>query len=148
MTQFGFQIDLSRCEVRTEGKHVVPARFVSDEDGDKVKIACVSYICKVKVPAQKTICAVVRLNVPMKETFGFEPCRPSTACLVPTSFHNKGNFAVIEFFNDSHSSVFIDKGTFVGTAMGAEIMSSPKVKRWTVNIGKHKLGTNPLNRCS
>ena len=125
MTQFNMNIDFSRCEVKVEDQ-VIKARYVMGEKGEHVAVARVTLTGKVHVPAHSSAFGVGRLDKKIDQSFGFEPCKTAADSLYPASFHDKGKFAVLEFYNDSDSAIQIEPNTLVGTAMGGDVLSPQK----------------------
>ena len=138
-SKFGVEIDFARAQVRIDNC-TIPAKLVTGQKGEKIGVARVSLVGRVKVPAHSSACAVGKLDVPMEECFAFEPCRESTGCLMPATFQCGSNFAVIEFHNDTDSAIFVEPKTLLGTAMGADELSKTNEKQRSKKVRSVKKG--------
>ena len=129
MTQFDMKIDFSRCEIHVADQ-VIKAKYVMGAEGEQVTIARVTLASKVNIPAHSPVFAIGRLDKRLEHShFGFDPCRTAADCMFPSTFHEKGKFAILGFYNDTDSAIQIEADTLVGTAMGADLMSGPKPKK-------------------
>ena len=117
-------IDFSRQEIRL-GNQVMVASLVR-ENSEYVAGCRVELMGRTRIPAHCTTYAEARLTKKMTQEFIFTPSRDAVPCLVPTTFHPKGDRVIIQMVNDTENTVHLESGMVVGTATGARELSIEK----------------------
>ena len=123
--QFGVVIDFARYELHVQGD-LIQAHIVRDSRRKLHSVSRVTTERKIRLDAQ----TVSRMSLPMekeqKETFMFTPLPYATESLMPCTLNGAGKNAIAQFLKDTSSAMFVEKGTTLGTVIGAGILNRPR----------------------